>query len=188
MKGAAELKELIKSLNDRGIGDILLATVKKVDEGTCSCKVTVDGMEIVNVRLKAVKDEKPSLKIFPKEGSDVLIQRITDGDYMVVMMTEQVKVVWEMDGSPPPASLTIDGKSGGNVLLHADGGSTKIELDAKVRVRNQIYGLLELIHEFIDICKDEIHMTNAGPTVSLNPANKALFTVLKEKFSKLLKN
>lgn len=181
MKQAKELYGVLKGLSDKGSGAVLLGQVKSVNKDKCSCTVTVDGLEIFNVRLKSTMDGGDGFKMFPKKGSDVLIQRISNGQHLVIMFSEIDNVKWNVDNTIAIKSMRWQYEYNG-LIIEFDGD------ESKVQVKNTAYTLLGLIEEFIDICTNEIHMTNSGPTVSLSPTNKLKFETLKKKFSRLLKN
>ncbi len=163
--------------------NIVAAEVLSVDGERCSVKIR-ENLEVTDVRLKAtINGSGNKILITPVVGSYVLLGSLTgdEKDLTIVQMDEVEKVEYKQD----EVKFTINATKN---EMEANINGTIVMLDDKVKIRNNIYGLLELILEFIDICRDEIHMTNAGPTVSLNPANKVLFNLLKEKFGKLLKN
>ncbi len=163
--------------------NIVAAEVLSVDGERCSVKIR-ENLEVTDVRLKAtINGSGNKILITPVVGSYVLLGSLTgdEKDLTIVQMDEVEKVEYKQD----EVKFTINATKN---EMEANINGTIVMLDDKVKIRNNIYGLFELILEFIDICRDEIHMTTAGPTVSLNPANKVLFNLLKEKFGKLLKN
>lgn len=173
MKEAKELYEKLKGINAKGVGLVSMATVTKVDRNTCTCIVEIDGMEVKNVRLKSITDEGKGFKIFPALNSDVLVQRISNGEYLVLMYSEINSVLWD-------AEKKMEFNTGG-LRVEFDG------LSDRLGVQNSAYTLRGLMMDFIEICAGEIHLTNAGPSVSISPVDKAKFEELKLKFNKLLK-
>jgi len=150
-----------------------------------SCTVQVNGrLELTDIRLKAtINGKEEKVMLTPKIGSYVLLGSLTgdEKDMTLLKMDEMEKMEYHQD----QLSVTIN-STDNSVLIDADG--TVIELNDRVKVRNKMYSLLELIHEFIDICKGEHHMTNAGPTVQITPMDALLFEEIKDKFSELLKD
>lgn len=68
----------------------LLAVVKSVNEDEKTCVIIDDDIEINDVRLSPVINEKESVTIFPKEGSWVLVVRIEDDAEWMVIATEEI--------------------------------------------------------------------------------------------------
>ena len=73
---------------------LVVAKVKNVDGQTCT--VTIDELELVDVRLRAVvNDEDSGILVTPKVGSFVMITDLSNGDnrdWAVVMYSEVDKV------------------------------------------------------------------------------------------------
>ncbi len=73
---------------------LVLAKVKNVDGQTCT--VTIDELELADVRLRAVvNDEDSGILVTPKVGSFVMITDLSNGDkrdWAVVMYSEVDKV------------------------------------------------------------------------------------------------
>ena len=69
---------------------LILAEVKQVDGTTCT--VTIDGLELREVRLRAVvNDEESGIVVTPKVGSMVMISDLSNGnmnDWAVMMYSE----------------------------------------------------------------------------------------------------
>lgn len=160
-----KLGELLKS--PAAVTAKLLA-VKVVKVEGDKCTVKWGDAEITDVRLKAtINGNKSKVLVTPALDSYVLVGSLTgdENDLCVLSVDEATKIEYMQGG--------LD--------LQADAN------DEKVRIKNTSYDLLTLIHELIDACINEIHMTNAGPSVSLNPASRFTFERLKLKFSQLLK-
>lgn len=177
-----QLQEALKGVGQLGIQSTIISAEVKAITGE-SCTVMVGDLELTDVRLKAtINGETNKVLMLPKVGSMVLIGSLTGDmrDLCVLKNDEVDKLIYEQGA----VKVTIDAPS--NSVVY-DVNGTILKLEEKVQVENPYYNLLNLINEFIDICKNEIHMTNAGPTVSLNPANKIKFDSLKRKFAQLLK-
>lgn len=88
MKQAAELVRALKVILDKG-DNILHAVVTSVDKVSCVCVVEYDGLEIGDVRLRAtVNEHATGMKAFPVIGSSVLVEKINDEEFFVVMFSE----------------------------------------------------------------------------------------------------
>jgi hypothetical protein len=87
------LKRLQDLSSDVGPLNSLLAQVVSINEDERTCVILDDDIEIFDVRLSPVVNEKESVTIFPKEGSWVLAIRIEDDtDWMVVAADEIDKI------------------------------------------------------------------------------------------------
>ena len=78
-----------------GVGPLnsLLAQVKSVDESERTCIIIDDDIEIVDVRLSPVINDKESTIIFPKVDSWVLAIRIEDdADWFIIAADEVDKI------------------------------------------------------------------------------------------------
>lgn len=84
---AAKLHSLLRKLFDQG-SDVLSAVVKTVDKENCTCDVTVDEMDLSEVRLKATIEPQKGYKVFPAVGSVVLIEKLSSEEFFVVMYSE----------------------------------------------------------------------------------------------------
>lgn len=161
-----KLAEVMKASAGVVTAKLLAATVVKVDGEKCTVKW--GQAELTDVRLKAtINGKKSKILVTPVVGSYVLVGSLTgdEKDLCVLSVDQAAKVEYVNNG--------LD--------LLADSA------DEKVRIKNSTYDLLTLVHELIDACINEIHMTNAGPSVSLNPISRFTFERLKQKFSQLLK-
>jgi hypothetical protein len=142
MKGASELYNLLRNINDKGMGLISVGGVKSVDKDECKAVVSFDGLDIEDVRLKATTDGEKGFKIFPAVGSTVLVQRIADGDYMIIMYSE------------------IEGFE-----FHI--GGKKIELDQDgCLIGNQTDTLLNVINLIIEAIQVIVVIQGKGPDLT----------------------
>ena len=87
---------------------LILAKVKKVDGQTCT--VTIDDLELSDVRLRAVvNDEESGILVTPTVGSFVMITDLSNGDkrdWAVVMYSEIDKV--EFNGGKKDGLININ--------------------------------------------------------------------------------
>jgi hypothetical protein len=99
MKQARELAEAIKMLTDKG-DKIFPAVVKSVDKNNDVCDVEFDELEIGEVRLRAtVNENAKGFKIYPTENSNVLVEKINDEEYFIVMVSDIDEVVVNIDNT-----------------------------------------------------------------------------------------
>jgi hypothetical protein len=77
-KEAAALVDKIKSLNDKGIGRLEMATIQAVDKNKNTCAVLLNDLPepVTDVRLKATMNGNSSFIVYPAQGSDVMIERV----------------------------------------------------------------------------------------------------------------
>ena len=75
------------------------ATVKSIDEDACTIDVvTAEGMDIFEVKLRAVKTEKYGCVVFPKKDTTVQICRISDdNDFLMLHADEVEKIYWKIE-------------------------------------------------------------------------------------------
>jgi len=106
-KAAKELVDKLKDLGNKGIERCFMAVIKSVDKSTDTCAIVFDELQIEGVRLKATMDNDQGLKVYPAIGSNVLIERLSDG-YFSVSMFSQIESI----------ELTIDDKKW---LVNKDG-------------------------------------------------------------------
>lgn len=182
MDAYRKIGEYFKAVGQQGLqATIAAADVVKITGESCTVKM--GDLQLTDVRLKAtVNGEENKILLLPKVGSKVLVGSLTGDmrDLCVLKIDEIEKVVYQQRET----KILIDATQNS---IKCDAAGTLIELKEKVRVENPAFNLLNLVLEFIGICKSEIHMTNAGPTVSLNPASMAKFVALENKFKALLK-
>ena len=99
---------LQKMCQTPGDSALILAKVKKVDGQTCT--VTIDELELADVRLRAVvNDEDSGILVTPTVGSFVMITDLSNGDkrdWAVVMYSEVDKV--EFNGGKKDGLININ--------------------------------------------------------------------------------
>ena len=147
-----------------------------------SCTVEIGGMEITDVRLKAaINNNSNKVLITPKVGSIILLASLTGDlkDLCVISVDEVEKIEYRQ------GQTTVNINSEANTL-ESDLAGTVIKMDDKIVVKNQAENLITLMLDFIDLCINEKHMTNAGVTISLNPISIINFEKLKTRFQSLL--
>ena len=156
MKEAVELYKLLQGIGKRNIGVVSIAEVLQVDKNKCTCTVNIDGLDIADVRLKSTADNKRGFKIFPAIGSDVLIECIDNGEYVVQMMGEVESVVLEIDNK-------------------------KIEIDkAGIFIGNDNSSLLKVIELIIDAVMKVVVLQGQNPDYKkLIEAKSKIKTFLK---------
>lgn len=98
-KQRKKIREGLKDL--MSTGDVIFpVTVKSVDEDACTIDVvTAEGMDIYEVKLRAVKTEKYGCITFPKKDTTVQICRIgNDDDFLMLHADEVEKIYWKIEG------------------------------------------------------------------------------------------
>lgn len=85
----SEFRNAIRSMIDLPPGS-LTGEVKAVDKSARLCTVTADGLDIPNVRLRAVSGDGDGMVLLPKVGSTVVIAPLENLDtmYYVAMFSE----------------------------------------------------------------------------------------------------
>ncbi|WP_343671821.1 hypothetical protein [Chitinophaga sp.] len=86
-------RELVDALKKLVRTDTIIipAIVKEVDEGEGTIvAATATGLEIADVRLRSVIGDNDGVLIFPQVNSSVLIARIQQSNYFVVISVEKV--------------------------------------------------------------------------------------------------
>jgi|GEM_PF-1660896 len=157
MKQARELYNLLKSISDSGVDSVAIGIVDSVDKDKCSCVVLVDEQRYEDVRLKSTMDSEKGFKVFPKPGSNVLVQSIGNGLFGVAMMGE------------------VD-----SVLLET--GSNKVEMDSEgIFLGNNSTSLLEVLELIIDATIKVVVIQGQNPDyVKLAEAKTKVNTFLKQ--------
>jgi hypothetical protein len=64
------------------------ATVIAVDADQFTCDVELDGIELYEVRLRAIVSENSSIDVLPKVGSSVIVAKMADDDFFVIACDE----------------------------------------------------------------------------------------------------
>jgi hypothetical protein len=77
-------RSFVKLAHAGGPVSFLDAVVIAVDQGDFTCDITLDGVEIYGVRLRAVMSEHKSIDVLPVAGSPVVIGKLADDDYIVI--------------------------------------------------------------------------------------------------------
>lgn len=94
------IKDLIKQMSDPGVINTQVATITSVDEDNCSCEAKLlDGIELFDVNLKSIIDNKKGIVCIPKVNSKVLVGYINNDskNAFVVAFDELDKVTVECD-------------------------------------------------------------------------------------------
>ena len=105
-----EAKDLAKAIRMLSQGSVMMsATVVSVDKNNNCCDVDVDGDEFGQIQLQAlVKEDMKGCKMYPAEGSKVIIQKINEeGGWMVCLYSEIDEVINEIGESV--YSINADG-------------------------------------------------------------------------------
>lgn len=154
--------ELSKFAGERGPSAIINATVQAVDETTSSVTVKLDsGLELDDVRLRAVIKAGNKVVLLPKVGSNILIGKIEGGDDYVVIAVEEIdKIIYVV-------------------------GTVMFELDANgILLQKGTETLKKVLDDLIAQIKLIVVPTNVGP--SGNPLNGAAFDTIKTRIDNLL--
>lgn len=89
-----KVKEALRDFLKSGI-KVFPVTVKEVHDDTCAIDVvTAEGMEIFNVKLKALITEKYGHVIYPVIDTTVLISQIGEDNDFVVLHCDQVSYIY----------------------------------------------------------------------------------------------
>lgn len=142
---------------------VMHATVKSVDEPKQSCSVTdVDDIEIFNVRIKSVIDEKETgIVIFPSVGSSVAIARIAESnEFQVIAYSQFDKIIYKND-------------------------KTEFIQDEKFTLKNDKASLKDVLNDLISELKSAIIQTPSGAG-SFSPTTTAKFDLIDNKINQLL--
>lgn len=141
---------------------IMPATVTAINDDRTIQVLFDNGLEIDDVRLKAVVKEGDEFVMLPVVGSTVLVGCIAESDDFVLVAASEVSEVF----------IKI--------------GKTELKVNEKFSIKTKDDSLLGLMKDLIDAILSEKHMTNSGPSISLTPDSQLLFNNIKTRFSKLL--
>jgi hypothetical protein len=161
MKQAKDLAAAMKNMVDKG-DHALRGKVVSVDKNKAACEVEINGLEIGEVRLQAnIKTNQKGFKVYPLQGSDVIVERLgREGDFFVSMVSEVEEVLLEI----------------GNVSLQiTDGFLLKKNNDTAEKI----------LSDFVDEVMKIVVPTNVGP--SGNPINNPAFAAIKNRIKQLFK-
>jgi hypothetical protein len=89
MEGLNKLRESFKAAAHAG-GPLALhdATVLAVDTESFTCDIEMDGVQLPDVRLRAVVSENNSIDILPAINSAVIVGQLGDDDFIVLAFDE----------------------------------------------------------------------------------------------------
>lgn len=157
-KNAAKIRQSLKDLLATG-EFVFPVTVKSVDEDTCTIDVvTAEGMDIFEVKLRAVKSEKYGCIIFPKVNTTVQICQINnDNDYLMLHADEVEKIYWKIQDTTK--EVTKDG-------FIYNGGQN----DGMVKVKEltqKINALENKVNQIIAQYNSHSHSANGASTTTL---------------------
>ncbi len=148
----SEIKKRIKNIAGKSEQNIFTAKVERVDGETCS--VSVDGLTLNDVRLRAViNGENSKLIITPVKGSYVLVTDLSKGNYSDLAVLN----VSEID------SITIDVEN--DIIINGGTNEGLIKIEK----------LTEKLNDLVDWCKNHTHNNSTfSGTISGAPATGTL--------------
>ncbi len=144
---------------------IMVATVVSV-QGE-SCTISIDGLELTEVRLKsAIDDKEDRLLIVPKKDSKVLVGSLTGDfkDLCVLKIDEVESVEYNQDG----LKFILDSKT------------------KKITIENDQVNLKDILQELSDLLKEFKVNTPMGPSVSILPDTLTAIIQFETNFKKIL--
>lgn len=156
-KQAKELYNLLKGIS-RKDDEVFAAIVKSVNKNECTCTIEVDDLEMGDVRLRAtVKDGEKGIKIYPKVGSVVLVQKIGEKEeFFITLFSEVEEIVYQIDAC--------------EFGMNTQG----------FNVKNGINDLKDIIKKIIDATKQIVVMQGTSPDYAkLNDANNQLNNLMQ---------
>lgn len=188
-KGNDELRRMFERRLDEAAETVFYGEVSAVDEEARTCTVVMEGIPYENVLLYAVeKAELKGLVSIPKVGSTVLVKRIANDRYFVVMFSEVDKVLLTI-GEKTEAevaeecvrikagektAVTVDTE---NCLLQVGESVVKATEKGLTFVKGSA-GLKKTLEELIDAITKLTVPTGVGP--SGVPINVADFVKIKQ--------
>lgn len=154
------LKEVLKN-NEEMYSKV--CTVETVNGLVCDC-VPVDGSApILEARLTPNDAAGNYFAVIPKAGSQVIVTFITKDVAFVSMVTDPEKLVYVNDD-----------------LL--------FEVSDKFLIKKGDDNLFKLLTDLVNANKSEIHKTNTGVTLGLNPASNLVYDAIKNRIINILKD
>lgn len=161
MKSAKDLVDTLRNILGNEVA-VMPAVVVSVDKDLNVCEVQVNGLEFGEVRLQAtVKQNAKGFKVFPAEGSVVMIERLGKlGDFFVTMTSEVDEIVADLD-------------------------NTRFSLKDGIELKRGNETLKAIISDLLDEIGQIVVPTNVGP--SGIPINKPAFDAIKLRVAQLLK-
>lgn len=188
-KGNDELRRMFERCLQGAAETVFYGEVSAVDEEARTCTVVMEGIPYENVLLYAVeKTELKGLVLIPKVGSTVLVKRMANDRYFVVMFSEVDKVLLTI-GENTEAELaeecvrikagektavTVDAE---NCLLQVGESTVKATEKGLTFVKGGA-GLKKTLEELIDAITKLTVPTGVGP--SGVPINAADFVKIKQ--------
>ncbi len=115
MKGTQRLRRYFQDLTNSEV--YYMGSVKSVDKEKDTCTVEVDGLEYKNIQLSATKEGTKGQKLYPKVGSDVVVEKITSDTHAVRLFSEIEAFVIEINGLKFEAAELFEIKKGNETLL-----------------------------------------------------------------------
>jgi len=159
-----DLRELLKEvLRDNEEMYSKVCTVETVNGLICDC-VPVDGSApILEVRLASNEEAENYFAVIPKVGSQIIVTFLTKDVAFVSLVTDPEKLVYVNDD-----------------LL--------FEVTDKFLIKKGGDNLSKLLTDLVEANKAEIHKTNTGVTLGLNPASTLVYNNIKNRVTNLLKD
>ena len=81
-------QEFLKQAHAGGPAPIYDAQVTEVDDEAYTCSVLIDGLELHDIRLRAVVSTNQSIDVLPKAGTAVLVGWLNDDDFYLLAADE----------------------------------------------------------------------------------------------------
>ena len=188
-KGNEELRRMFDRRLNEAAETVFYGEVSEVNEGARTCTVVMEGIPYENVLLYAVeKTELKGLVSIPKVGSTVLVERIANDRYFVVMFSEVDKVLLTI-GEKTEAEVTEESirvKAGDKTAVTVDAENCLLQVGestVKVTEKGLTFvkggaGLKKTLGELIDAIMKLTVPTGVGP--SGTPINAADFVKIKQ--------
>lgn len=188
-KGNDELRRMFERRLDEAAETVFYGEVSAVDEEARTCTVVMEGIPYENVLLYAVeKAELKGLVSIPKVGSTVLVERMANDRYFVVMFSEVDKVLLTI-GEKTEAEVSEESirvKAGDKTAVTVDAENCLLQVGESVVNATEKgltfvkggAGLKKTLEELIDAIMKLTVPTGVGP--SGTPINAADFVKVKQ--------
>lgn len=172
MKGNEEIRRMFDRRLQEAAETVFYGEVSAVDEGARMCTVVMEDIPYENVLLYAVENtELKGQVLIPRIGSTVLVERIANDRYFVVMFSEVEKVLLTIGEK---TKVTVDAQ---NYLLQVGESTVKVTEKGLTFVKGG-EGLKKTLEELIDAITKLTVTTGVGP--SGVPINVADFIKIKQ--------
>lgn len=188
-KGNEELRRMFDRRLNEAAETVFYGEVSEVNEGARTCTVMMEGIPYENVLLYAVENaELKGLVVIPKPGSKVLVERIANDRYFVVMFSEIDKVLLTIEERTVAdvSEESIRVKTGDKTAVTVDAENCLLQVGESVMKATEKgltfvkggAGLKKTLEELIDAITKLTVTTGVGP--SGVPINVADFIKIKQ--------